>query len=124
MAKKTTQPDTEASTDWSAFMVAQENQIIKGEMLKVGDSLTVKFLSLKQVTLDEVLGLTGIVATVESDLGDTLWLHGKYGAQNGWFSLVKAADNDPENIIGNTFTLEKVDSDKSPAGFAYHWGAV
>jgi hypothetical protein len=64
-----------------------------------------------------------IVASVRCDTleGDTLWLRGKYGPQNGLPSLIKAAGSD--GISGRTFTFSRVESEKSPAGYAYRWTA-
>jgi len=61
-----------------------------------------------------------IVADVTSETidGDTLWLSGKFGAQNGLMSLLKASNND---IEGKTFNFIKQTSDKSPAGYAFRW---
>ena len=64
-----------------------------------------------------------IVADVKSDTieGDTLWLKGKFGFQNGCLSLLNAAGKKP--LEGNTYTFMKIESDKSPAGYAYRWQA-
>lgn len=64
-----------------------------------------------------------IVATVSSETleGTTIWLKGKFGAQNGLGSLIKACDGDGSKIEGNTFTFTRVESEKSPAGYAYRW---
>lgn len=63
-----------------------------------------------------------IVASVDCDTleGDTLWLRGKFGPQNGLHSLVNAADGG-ENIEGNTYTYTRVESENSPAGYAHRW---
>ncbi len=62
-----------------------------------------------------------IVADVRSETltGDTLWLKGKFGFQNGCLSLVNAAGK--KGIEGNTFTFTKVESEKSKTGYAYRW---
>lgn len=76
----------------------------------------VKFLTVKGVS-DGM-----IVATVKSETleGDTLWLKGKFGPQNGLLSLLKAA-TEGDLIEGNSFTYERVPSEKSPAGYAHKW---
>ena len=53
--------------------------------------------------------------------GDTLWLKGKFGFQNGCLSLLNAAGKKP--LEGNTYTFMKIESDKSPAGYAFRWQA-
>jgi hypothetical protein len=65
-----------------------------------------------------------IVATVDCEEleGNTLWLRSaKYGAQNGLASLLKACDGDGDKIEGGTFTYTRVESDKSPTGWAHRW---
>lgn len=86
--------------------------------LDVGEAHAFTFESVRQV------GDRGhIVATVSSETaeGNTLWLAGQHGPQNGLRSLVKAAGGDPENIEGRTFTYTRVESDKSIAGYAHLW---
>ena len=62
-----------------------------------------------------------IVASVDTEVaGDTLWLKGSNGPQNGLMSLMKAAQGG-ENIEGNTFMFCRVASEKSPAGHAFRW---
>ncbi len=64
-----------------------------------------------------------IGAEVTTDIaGQIIWLRGSYGPQNGMMSLVKAADGG-DNIEGKTFTFTRIESDKSPAGYAYRWTA-
>jgi len=66
-----------------------------------------------------------IVASVSSDSleGDTLWLRGKFGPQNGLHSLVNAAEGG-ENIEGGSYIYERIESENSPAGYAHRWVAV
>ena len=68
-----------------------------------------------------------IVATVDSETleGDTLWLRSaEYGGQNGLGSLLAAVEFDGDSIEGNDFTISKVESSKSPVGYAYKWTKV
>lgn len=83
--------------------------------IEIGQSLTVQFIEVKQTG-------SRIVAVIDCPdaPGDHLWLKGDYGPQNGLRSLVKAA-NGGENIEGNTFVYTKVESEKSPAGYAHFW---
>ena len=82
-----------------------------------------------EVTFMEVRGVEGeddallIAATITSPTieGNTLWLRGKYGAQNGLMSLLKAVDMDGDSIQGKTFTYTRVESEKSPSGYAHRW---
>tara|TARA_R110002012_G_scaffold122334_2_gene272335 strand:- start:2365 stop:2703 length:339 start_codon:yes stop_codon:yes gene_type:complete len=88
-------------------------------------------VSLREVPLDQEVAFTFasltqtsqgyIVASVETEVsGDTLWLKGSRGPQNGLLSLMKAAEGG-ENIEGNTFMFSRVASEKSPAGYAFRW---
>lgn len=63
-----------------------------------------------------------IVASVDSETveGDTLWLRSaRYGAQNGLGSLLAAAGG--EIADGDVYSITKVASEKSPAGYAFRW---
>ncbi len=66
-----------------------------------------------------------IVADVACETleGNTLWLKGKFGFQNGALSLMKAS-KDPTTIEGNSFVFTKVASEKSVTGYAFLWEAV
>jgi len=109
------------------------NEINWNEALKPAPSEQV---SLAETTLDEAHEVTFvsltqtpqgyIVANVESETleGDTLWLRGKFGSQNGFGSLLNAVENEGEMIEGNSFIFTKVTSIKSPKGYAYRWQKV
>ena len=89
-------------------------------------------MTLKEIDMDESHVVTflevrqtpngAIVATVDSETleGDTLWLRSaEYGGQNGLGSLLAAVEFDGDSIEGNDFTISKVESSKSPVGYAY-----
>jgi len=109
------------------------NKIDWNEALKPAPSEQV---SLAETTIDEAHEVTFvslnqtpqgyIVDNVESETleGDTLWLRGKYGSQNGFGSLLHAVENEGEMIEGNSFIFTKVESSKSPKGYAYRWQKV
>lgn len=85
--------------------------------VEIGTEHTIFFEQVK--LLDE----GAIVATTSSETieGTTLWLRSaKYGAQNGLGSLIKAA-NGGDNIEGNAFVYSRVESEKSPTGWAHRW---
>ena len=67
-----------------------------------------------------------IVCDVSSETleGNTLWLRGKYGSQNGFGSLLNAVDDEGDLIEGKEFIFTKVESDKSPKGYDYRWQLV
>jgi len=83
-----------------------------------GEAHTVAFLRVNQTDSGAV------VATVDSETleGDTLWLAGQHGPQNGLLSLLKAAGEERE-VEGKSFTFTRVESENSPAGYAYRWEA-
>jgi hypothetical protein len=64
-----------------------------------------------------------IVCTVSSeDLeGNTLWLSGKYGLQNGAVNLKNLVGSDDTEDYKDTFIVSKVPSDKSITGYRYEW---
>lgn len=111
---------TNEEVNWNEVWTTEEtedtNMVLKD--LPMGGSANVHFESVRGPN-------NMIVATVKSEEleGNTLWLKGKFGPQNGLLSLIKAADGG-ENIEGNTFNIEKIESDKSPVGYAFKWSTV
>jgi hypothetical protein len=65
-----------------------------------------------------------IVAQVESETlsGDTLWLSGKFGLQNGAYSLMNlvGSSQNVADIVGD-YQIAKLPSDKSTSGYRYEW---
>ncbi len=107
------------SIDWGNVLNQPSGLNMNFKGMAVGDSHEVTFDKLTETTNG------GIVADVSSETleGDTLWLKGKFGFQNGCLSLLNASGKKQE-IEGKTFTISKVESEKSPAGFAYRWQTV
>lgn len=91
----------------------QESMTMDLRGVAVGESHAVTFHQIRETPNG------GLVATVSSETleGDTLWLRGSYGPQNGLLSLANCCA-DP---TGQTVTYEKVASEKSPAGYAHRW---
>ena len=105
--------------DWSKYeSVPSESSPVVLREVAIGVEVPVTFSQVKEVSNG------GLLAVVETELeGDFLWLSSsEYGPQNGFMSLVKAA-NGGENIEGKTFTFSRIESEKSPAGYAYRWTA-
>ena len=101
-----------ASIDWSA--VLNSSEAVSFREVPIGEEVSVNFTRVFEA--DGNLG-----AEVVSDLpGDVLWLKGQYGPQNGLLSLMKAAEGG-ENIEGNTFVFTRIESESSPAGYAFRW---
>lgn len=65
-----------------------------------------------------------IVAEVVSEEleGNTLWLSGKFGLQNGAFSLMNLVGQSQNvaDIVGD-YQISKLPSDKSSSGYRYEW---
>ena len=82
----------------------------------IGETHEVKFMSVFQ-TESGAIG-----ANVESTTlaGDVLWLSGDFGPSNGFNSLVKAVGS-PESIEGSVVKYTRVNSEKSPSGYANWW---
>jgi len=106
--------------DWNSVLTRPENQeVVSLKETPLGEVYAVKFNRVF-TTKDN-----SIAAEVETELnGELLWLYSeKYGGQNGLLSLVKAAgevDGTPQ-IEGRTFNFSRIESEKSPVGFAYRW---
>tara|TARA_R110002020_G_scaffold58570_3_gene160565 strand:- start:2301 stop:2630 length:330 start_codon:yes stop_codon:yes gene_type:complete len=105
--------------DWNSILTSSETlEVVALREAPIGETTEVKFV--RVFTADN----GSIGAQVESSLpGELLWLaSGEHGPQNGLPSLVKAAEGG-ENIEGNTFNFSRVESEKSPVGYAYRWTA-
>ena len=104
--------------DWESMSqpAANVNMTLKDAEIDAPHEVT--FVALRALP-DEVLVADVTSPTLE---GNTLWLRGKFGPQSGLLSLIKAADGG-ENIEGNTFTFTRIESENSPAGYAFRWTA-
>jgi len=102
--------------DWSGIFTQTESGTpVALREVPMGMEVEVTFNRLTQTANG------GIVANVETSIeGDTIWLKGQYGPQSGLYSLISAAGSG-ENIEGNTFVFSRVESEKSPTGYAYRW---
>jgi hypothetical protein len=98
--------------DWSNVLSSSEAVSLRE--VPIGDEVQVSFTRVFEA--DGKLG-----AEVACDLpGDVLWLKGQYGPQNGLLSLMKAAEGG-ENIEGQSFVFTRIESENSPAGYAFRW---
>jgi len=106
--------------DWNEALKPAPSEQVSLAGTTIDEAHKVTFVSLTQTPQGY------IVANVESETleGDTLWLRGKYGSQNGFGSLLHAVENEGEMIEGNSFIFTKVESSKSPKGYAYRWQKV
>lgn len=82
----------------------------------VGDSHAINIQSVRAGAKD---GQDYIVATVESSTieGNTIWFKGKYGLSNGYASLLKNSNG----VVEGEWIYTKVESSKSPVGYAHRW---
>ena len=96
----------------------EESKPVKLNKIEMNTKYRVEFQDLRQLENDY------IVATVNSEPleGNTLWLRGKFGLQNGALSLIKlVGSSESEDFVGKTFTVEKIESVKSMSGYRYQW---
>ena len=111
--------ENEIEIDWNDALAFTSNQQMSLREAELNVEHTINFAGVKKI---EETGM--ILAEVSSETleGDHLWLRGKFGAQNGLLSLIKAA-GDGKNIMGNNFIFTRIESTTSPAGYAYYWQA-
>jgi|TARA_R110000824_G_scaffold45_1_gene155 hypothetical protein len=106
---------TTETIDWN-LNNSDNKEAVALKEVPLGEEVSIKFDKVFQ----SPSGTIG--AEVTTDIaGEIIWLRGAYGPQNGMMSLVKAADNNPESIEGNTFTFTRIESENSPVGYAYRW---
>lgn len=94
-----------------------ENINMKLSELPLSQSASVKIEEMKMTTGGY------IVATVTSEEleGNTLWLSGKFGLQNGAYSLQQLVGSSDESDYVGEFFVSKIPSDKSTSGYRYEW---
>ena len=103
---------TTTEIDWSNVLSSAE--AVSRREVPIGEEVRVTFTRVFET--DGTLG-----AEVACDLpGEVIWLKGQFGPQNGLLSLMKAAEGGA-NIEGNAFMFTRVESEKSPAGYAFRW---
>lgn len=104
--------------EWGLKQTPQ-SEAMKLKEIKMGVAYAVTITDLRNTSNGFV------VASVESkDLaGDTLWLKGKFGLQNGAAKLIQLCDGstDPVDYIGKTFLVSKVENQDSMTGYNYDW---
>jgi len=103
--------------DWNAILSTTESmEEISLREAPIGEETEVTFNRVFTTSN----GSVGAVVTTELP-GELLWLSsGEHGPQNGALSLKKAVDGEG-NIEGMTLKFSRVESEKSPVGYAYHW---
>ena len=106
--------------DWGEDTRNTEAQTMKLNSMEMDDKHNVKILDMRMTDGGY------IVLTVDSETleGNTLWLKGKYGLQNGARSLMKlVGSSESVDYVDNTYTVGKVESEKSMSGYRYEWTA-
>jgi len=108
--------------DWGVEVQDERNEAPSVTM-KLGDIPLGQGID---ITIDSVkMTRTGfLVADVQSEEldGNTLWLTGKFGMQNGAYSLMQLVNGsvNSEDIVGE-YHVTKVPSDKTRTGYRYEW---
>lgn len=121
MPRRTAQEVQEPASqeiDWAAMTQSPASEQMNLSATELNTTHNVTFLEVRSPSE----GLLVARVDCETIEGDSLWLRGRYGPQNGLLSLVKAADGG-ENIEGQTFTFTRIESENSPAGYAFRWTA-
>tara|TARA_R110002012_G_scaffold309294_1_gene516237 strand:+ start:12517 stop:12882 length:366 start_codon:yes stop_codon:yes gene_type:complete len=108
--------ESDQSIDWDAMIEMPASETMNLSATELNSTHEVTFLEVRSPSD----GLLVARVDCETLAGDSLWLRGRFGPQNGLMSLVKAADGGA-NIEGQTFTFTRIESDKSPAGYAFRW---
>ena len=107
-----------ASIEWGDDTHSTEAQVMKLNSMEMNDEHIIKILDMRMTDGGY------IVTTVESETleGNTLWLKGKYGLQNGARTLMSLVGSDEtEDYINGSFKVSKIESEKSMSGYKYLW---
>ena len=112
-------PSNENSIDWDAMTKHEANVNMNLGACEIDETHEVTFVAVNQLPDDAIVA----DVTCETMEGNTLWLRGRFGPQNGLLSLIKAAEGG-ENIVGNTYAFTRIESEKSPAGYAFRWTSL
>ena len=106
-----------ASINWDSVLNQTENlELVALRESPIGEEVEVKFDRIFQTQA----GSIGAMVTTTLS-GEMIWLSSEeYGPQNGLLSLVKANEGTTD-LEGKTFKFSRIESDKSPAGYAYRW---
>tara|TARA_R110002012_G_scaffold298759_2_gene497397 strand:+ start:5189 stop:5539 length:351 start_codon:yes stop_codon:yes gene_type:complete len=107
--------------DWGVEETAPRGVTIKLQEIHMDESHEVEIVEMKNTKQGY------IVCTVNAPTlnGDTLWLKGSYGLQNGAISLMRLVNSDlPSDYEGKSFMVGKVPSEQSSSGYRYEWGLV
>lgn len=94
-----------------------ESVLMDLKTVKVGDSHAIHIQSVRAGVTKS--GQDYIVATTESNTleGNTIWFKGAYGLQNGYQSVLKNS----EGVVEGEWIYSKVESERSPVGYAHRW---
>ena len=108
------------SIDWNVGHSAKksESEVMQLNQIPLNQAVKVKILNVRMTPQKY------IVAEVSSEElnGDTLWLSGKFGLQNGAYSLMNLVGQSTqvEDIVGE-YHIAKLPSEKSSSGYRYEW---
>tara|TARA_R100001086_G_scaffold205616_1_gene121485 strand:- start:1358 stop:1696 length:339 start_codon:yes stop_codon:yes gene_type:complete len=105
--------------DWNVGQSFNRDEVpMKLSDIPLNQTIQIKITNVKMTTQKF------IVANVESeDLeGGVLWLSGKFGLQNGAYSLMNlvGSSGNVDDIVGE-YSVAKLPSDKSSSGYRYEW---
>ena len=94
-----------------------ESVLMDLKKVEVGASHAINIQSIRAGVTQS--GQDYIVATTESDTleGNTIWFKGAYGLQNGYQSILKNSNG----VVEGEWIYSKVESKRSPVGYAHRW---
>jgi len=94
------------------------DSVMKLSEIPLNQSVSITVMDLRMTPQEYI-----IAEVVSADLdGGILWLSGKYGLQNGAYSLMNLVSHSTEvsDIVGD-YQVSKIPSDKSKTGYRYEW---
>tara|TARA_R100000988_G_C3895943_1_gene115110 strand:- start:36 stop:374 length:339 start_codon:yes stop_codon:yes gene_type:complete len=110
---------TENTIDWNEEIKNEQITVTLADA-EIGGEHVVEIT--RMFKTDE--GAIGAEVRSETLVGNVLWLKGKFGFQNGFLSMLNAVDGDANELEGKSLTFTKVESEKSPVGYAFRWTLV
>jgi len=107
--------------DWTVqnkYPQLNTDSVMKLSEIPLNQAIDITIMNLRMTPQNYI-----IAEVVSPDLdGGILWLSGKYGLQNGAFSLMNLVDNSTKvNDVLGDYVVSKLASDKSKTGYRYEW---
>ena len=107
--------------DWGVEETPSDSEVVKLSEMHMDEMHEIKITEMKMTNQGY------IVCNVETPTleGNTVWLKGKFGLQNGALSLMRlVGSNNAMDYENQSFCVGKVPSEKSMTGYRYEWTKV